>query len=98
MPERATPGRHRWSEKSAEAVVVTHESDEGLNGGKSEAPASLEGAMRQRDEASTAGPGSERSGNPSGAFCRSCYDLNPPNRRMRTRMSGGVAGGIPYAD
>ena len=97
MPERATPG-NRWSEKSAEAVIVTRESDEGLNGGKSEAPASLEGGMRQSDEASTAGHGIARSGNPSGASCGSCYDLNPPNRRMRTRMSGGVAGGIPYAD
>ena len=68
MPERATPGRHRRSEKSAEAVVVTRESDEGLNGGKSEALVSLGGAMRQSDEAPTAGYESERSGGASGDF------------------------------
>ena len=57
---------------------------------------SLEGAMRQNDEASTAGYGSGRSGAVDRARnSRSCRDLNLPNRRMRTRMSGGVAGGNP---
>ena len=48
--------------------TVTRESDEGLNGGKSEALVSLGGAMRQSDEAPTAGYGSERSGGASGDF------------------------------
>ena len=49
---------------------------------------SLEEAMRQSDEASTAGHGNER----SGTSRRWLGHLNFLNRRMRTRMSGGVGG------
>ena len=98
MPERATSGDRR-GEKSAEAIVVTRKSDEGPNGEESGSTASLEGAMRQSDEAPTAGCGDKRSGTPVRRdTLRSVRDLNAPNRRMRTRMSGGVAVGIPYAD
>ena len=92
MPERATPGRHRRSEKSAEAVVVTRESDEGLNGGKSEALVSLVGAMRRSPDGGIRKRALRRR---KRGYPRSRRDLNPPNRRMRTGMSGGVAGGHP---
>ena len=55
---------------------------------------SLEGAMRQNDEASPAGYGSGCAGAVDRARnSRSRRDLNLPNRWvMRTRRSGGVAG------
>ena len=63
---RRTEASAVW--RASSDPTVTRASDEGLNGGKSEALVSLGRAMRQSDEASTAGHGSERSGGVSGDF------------------------------
>ena len=94
-----TPG-DRWSEKSAEAVVVTREGDEGLNGEEGGSPVFLEAAMRQCDEATTAGHGDQR----SGARVRTesfRMDTSPqlselPDADPHVRWCG--RGPIPYAD
>ncbi len=94
-----TPGDWR-SEKSAEAVVVTRKGDEGLNGEEGGSPVFLEAAMRQCDEATTAGHGDQRLGASAqreGLPLEASPQLSePPDADPHVRWCG--RGPIPYAD